>query len=82
MCFDFSMGGPAPSKPLRAFLALRLPEEQRRQLAAHVEECARRAPGYRWVPAENLHLTLRFLGPVEPDPFAAESPFQRDVWPF
>jgi RNA 2',3'-cyclic 3'-phosphodiesterase len=67
MCFDSSMGGPDPSKPLRAFLALRLPEEQRGQLAAHVEECGRRAPGYRWVPAENLHLTLRFLGSVQPD---------------
>jgi RNA 2',3'-cyclic 3'-phosphodiesterase len=50
---------------VRAFLALPLPDEQRRLLAAHLEECARRAPGYRWVPPANLHLTLRFLGSVE-----------------
>jgi 2'-5' RNA ligase len=67
MCFDSSMGGSASSNRVRAFLALALPEEQRRQLATHVEECSRRAPGYRWVPAENLHLTLRFLGHVEPE---------------
>ena len=67
MCFDSSMGGSASSNRVRAFLALPLPEEQRRLLATHVEECQRRAPGYRWVPAENMHLTLRFLGSVQPD---------------
>jgi 2'-5' RNA ligase len=43
-------------------VALPVPELQRRRLGAHLEDCARLAPGYRWVPAENLHLTLRFLG--------------------
>ena len=43
-------------------MALPVPELQRRRLSAHLEDCARLAPGYRWVPAENLHLTLRFLG--------------------
>jgi 2'-5' RNA ligase len=61
------MGGSGSSNRVRAFLALPLPEVQRRLLAAHVEECQRRAPGYRWVPAENLHLTLRFLGSVQLD---------------
>jgi RNA 2',3'-cyclic 3'-phosphodiesterase len=59
------MGGSEQGDRVRAFLALTLPDEQRRLLAAHVEECARRAPGYRWVPAANLHLTLRFLGSLE-----------------
>ena len=59
------MGGSERGDRVRAFLALPLPDEQRRLLAGHVEECARRAPGYRWVPADNLHLTLRFLGSVE-----------------
>ncbi|MDQ6741286.1 MAG: RNA 2',3'-cyclic phosphodiesterase [Candidatus Dormibacteraeota bacterium] len=62
---DSSMGGSEEGDRVRAFLALTLPEEQRRVLAAHVEECARRAPGHRWVPPANLHLTLRFLGSLE-----------------
>ncbi len=50
---------------LRAFFALDLPSSAR--------ECAERAAlelrsaipkGVRWVPAENLHLTLKFLGDV------------------
>src|SRR5919108_2868917 len=65
MCLDSSMGGFERSDRVRAFLALALPDDQRRLLAAHVEECARLAPDYRWVPGTNLHLTLRFLGSLE-----------------
>ena len=52
---------------MRTFIAIDMPDGQRAALAAHVEECARIAPGYRWVPAQRLHLTLRFLGQLEPD---------------
>jgi 2'-5' RNA ligase len=65
MWFDSSMGGSEQGHRTRAFLALVLPDRQRDLLAAHVEECARRAPDYRWVPPANLHLTLRFLGSLE-----------------
>jgi RNA 2',3'-cyclic 3'-phosphodiesterase len=65
MCFDSSMGGSGGGHRVRAFLGLALPEDRRARLAAHVEECARLAPGYRWVPPNNLHLTLRFLGSLE-----------------
>lgn len=61
-----------PRSPrIRSFLALPLPEEQRSRLAAYLEECARAAPGFRWVPAANLHLTLRFLGNLEAETLAA-----------
>jgi RNA 2',3'-cyclic 3'-phosphodiesterase len=52
----------------RLFVALEPPEPVRRRLAALAVEL-RRAAGraaeeIRWVPAENVHLTLQFLGAV------------------
>ncbi|MDE2335267.1 MAG: RNA 2',3'-cyclic phosphodiesterase [Rhodospirillales bacterium] len=51
---------------MRLFVALELPWELRERLAA----LGGGVPGARWVPAENLHLTLRFIGEVPP--FRAE----------
>lgn len=51
---------------VRSFVAIGLPDAHRSALAAHLEECARLAPGYRWVQPDALHLTLRFLGHLEP----------------
>jgi 2'-5' RNA ligase len=54
---------------VRAFIAIELPEDVRqrldeieRQIQKRAGEDARRA--VRWVPARNLHLTLKFLGEV------------------
>ncbi len=52
----------------RLFVALEPPEPVRRRLAA-LEADLRRASGraadeIRWVPSENVHLTLQFLGAV------------------
>src|SRR6266481_1042283 len=55
---------------IRTFVALAVPEVQRATLADHLSRCASAAPGYRWVAAENLHLTLRFIGWVGPDELA------------
>ena len=46
---------------MRLFVALSLPDEIRERLA-HLED---RLPGARWVPPENLHVTLRFIGEVD-----------------
>lgn len=46
----------------RLFLALDLPEEHRQELRRRTARLARELPAARWVPAENLHLTLVFLG--------------------
>ena len=45
---------------IRLFVALGLPDTLRGELAAMCGGI----PGARWVPEENLHLTLRFIGEV------------------
>jgi len=42
-----------------------LPEPQRELLTGYISECAGTAPEFRWTPASNLHLTIRFIGAVE-----------------
>jgi 2'-5' RNA ligase len=58
--------GEQPSHEVRAFFGLPLPEPQREQLDRYLAACAAVAPEFRWTPAANLHLTIRFLGQVEP----------------
>ena len=48
---------------MRLFVGLDLPFELREKLAA----IAGGLPGARWVPPDNYHLTLRFIGEVAPD---------------
>ena len=59
------LGEETPPVKVRTFFGLPLPQAQREALAAYLHECAQRAPDFRWTPAENLHLTIRFLGHVE-----------------
>ncbi len=51
---------------VRTFFGLPLPEGHREVLDRYLTVCATRAPDFRWTPAPNLHLTIRFLGHVEP----------------
>lgn len=51
---------------LRLFVALELPGDVRRALAALVERLASTGADVKWVEEENFHLTLKFLGEVEP----------------
>lgn len=46
----------------RLFLAIALPESVRSCLAEWVRAIAQRAEKVRWVPAENIHITLKFFG--------------------
>lgn len=52
---------------IRLFAALGLPEAVRERLAL----VRAPLPGARWLPPENMHVTLRFIGEVEP-PAATE----------
>lgn len=51
---------------MRAFVAFDLPGELRQELAAVSRRLQQRLGGaaWRWVPPENMHLTLQFLGEV------------------
>lgn len=57
--------GQVPSHKVRAFFGLPVPETHRQALEPFLGRCAALAPQFRWVPAANLHLTIRFLGHVE-----------------
>jgi 2'-5' RNA ligase len=52
---------------IRSFVALALPGPNLAALERHLAECAREAPVYRWVEPDSLHLTLRFLGNLQPE---------------
>lgn len=42
-----------------------MPEEQRAAMADFLNACAVAGPQFRWTPAGNLHLTVRFIGNVD-----------------
>jgi 2'-5' RNA ligase len=57
---------PAAPGSQRLFLALEIPEPLRRELHAVLEPWRRPLVGARWVPLENWHVTLLFLGATDP----------------
>jgi 2'-5' RNA ligase len=63
--------GRAAIATVRAFVAVLLPEALRSRLAREIDALRLHAPGVAWVAAENLHVTLKFLGSVD-EPRTAE----------
>ena len=59
---------PAPqAAPIRTFAAVELPDDVKRSLARAADELrARRVPGLRVVRPEGIHITLKFLGDIDP----------------
>ena len=51
---------------IRAFVAVGIPDLQRERLAGYLETCRALSHGFRWVTPDSLHLTIRFLGGVDP----------------
>lgn len=50
---------------MRTFIALNLPQEERLRLHAALEPLRARDLPVRWIDAESLHITLKFLGDTE-----------------
>ncbi|MEM9827672.1 MAG: RNA 2',3'-cyclic phosphodiesterase [Planctomycetota bacterium] len=49
----------------RTFVGIALPADWSRPVARLIQRCEAPGDGVRWVPQDNLHLTLKFLGDVE-----------------
>ena len=54
------------AKPLRLFVAFEVPAAVRSELGRAVEPLRSRLPKARWVPVENQHVTMKFLGSTYP----------------
>jgi RNA 2',3'-cyclic 3'-phosphodiesterase len=54
------------AKPLRLFAAVEIPEQVRGALADAVTPVRERFPKARWVPIQNQHVTVKFLGSTYP----------------
>ena len=52
---------------MRLFIAIEIPDEIRNVLMAFLNELRGTAPKAKWVRAENLHVTLKFLGATAPE---------------
>ncbi len=55
---------------MRAFIAIDLGEEVKEKLAQVSMELAQTGVNVKWVARRNLHLTVKFLGEIEPDQLA------------
>jgi 2'-5' RNA ligase len=56
---------------VRLFIAIEIPENIRTGFASLLKEFRAIAPQAKWVRAENLHVTLKFLGETEPAKLSA-----------
>jgi 2'-5' RNA ligase len=50
---------------LRLFVAAGVPEDVKRAVATAIEPWRQTFPNVRWIPPENWHITLKFLGGTE-----------------
>jgi 2'-5' RNA ligase len=51
---------------VRLFVAIQIPEDIRSTIASLLQEFHTIAPQIKWIRANNLHITLKFLGETEP----------------
>lgn len=74
------------SQPVRTFIAVVLPQNVKQAIGSVESQLRKSAPRVRWVPPENLHITLKFLGNVDserlPDVEAAVRAAVSELEPF
>jgi 2'-5' RNA ligase len=58
---------------MRAFIAIELPPEVQAELRGRQQTLKKTGLNARWVRAENIHLTVKFLGEIDPDAVAVVS---------
>ena len=63
----------------RIFIAVELDAALRRRIVELEEDLQRAGARLRWIPAENLHFTVRFLGEITPAQLAQVKLATRDV---
>ena len=54
-----------PEKLIRCFIAIKLPETLLNDIGQYINQIKKIAPDVRWVKAQNIHITLKFLGEIE-----------------
>jgi RNA 2',3'-cyclic 3'-phosphodiesterase len=64
---------------MRLFVALEIPEAVRENLAAVRQRFTSPESQMKWVPPENFHVTLKFIGEVAPEKMEAVSKALRQV---
>lgn len=52
---------------IRSFVAVELPQELKKSLAAYLARLNETAPKVKWVKSESIHITLKFLGNQAPE---------------
>ena len=62
---------------MRMFIAVEIPEDIRRSLGEYANILKRLVPNVKWVSAENMHLTMKFLGEVDEKRIAEITEFSK-----